>query len=689
MTAVEKLLKIALAEDGYLEKATNSQLDDKTANAGYNNWNKYARDLDLMGIYNGKKNGYHWCFTAGTMILTDQGYKKIEDIQVGDRVLNAFGDRYNTITKAFSHEAEVVDVSVYGTIPFSVTKDHPFLSMKRKSKYHRNKGFTNYGFNKIDDLSPMDVVALPKTFSLYENTLTDDEIWLLGYYVGDGFHIPARDSYVICGNDKKFEKVLAHSVDGRIDKDYPSRTCKQMTLRKTGHEELFMHLADCGIVALNKKVPRIVLYGSNRTKSLFLEGYLDADGCYTETRGLCFNTISKELMIGLMRILFDLGLKGSVLEVHRPETGKIFDTRINAEREFHQQEIIYTCDINLNSNPAHSLSIIEDEMTFVPIRKISEDARLDTVYTLTTDGDHTYTANNLGVHNCDVFADWCYITAFGVEKGMAMTYQPKGGLGAGCTYSARYYKNNGALFYSNPQPGDQIFFTNDGRKTYYHTGIFVKEEGNKIWTIEGNTSSAPGVVANGGAVRYKSYNKNYKYIGAYGRPNWGLIKPEDIEDEGSDDEMTQAQFEAMYRTMMAARQDNDAGDWSKEAREWAVANGLIGGTGATINGQPVYAWPDYLTREQFAVVEKRYDEVFGQGKFAERFNTFRNEVLRNNTAGDWSKEARDWAVANGLIAGNGSTINGEPNYMWPDLLTREQLVQVLYRFYQILLNELK
>ena len=61
MTAVEKLLKTALAEDGYLEKKTNSQLDDKTANAGYNNWNKYARDLDLMGIYNGKKNGYAWC----------------------------------------------------------------------------------------------------------------------------------------------------------------------------------------------------------------------------------------------------------------------------------------------------------------------------------------------------------------------------------------------------------------------------------------------------------------------------------------------------------------------------------------------------------------------------------------------------------------------------------------------------
>lgn len=44
LTAIEKLLKIALDEVGYLEKASNSNLDSKTANAGKNNYTKYARD---------------------------------------------------------------------------------------------------------------------------------------------------------------------------------------------------------------------------------------------------------------------------------------------------------------------------------------------------------------------------------------------------------------------------------------------------------------------------------------------------------------------------------------------------------------------------------------------------------------------------------------------------------------------
>lgn len=45
MSAIEKLLAIADAEVGYLEKKSNSDLDSKTANAGSNNYTKYARDL--------------------------------------------------------------------------------------------------------------------------------------------------------------------------------------------------------------------------------------------------------------------------------------------------------------------------------------------------------------------------------------------------------------------------------------------------------------------------------------------------------------------------------------------------------------------------------------------------------------------------------------------------------------------
>ena len=57
----QKLIDIALAEVGYLEKETKSRLDDKTANAGDNNYTKYARDLDAVSYFNGRKQGAYWC----------------------------------------------------------------------------------------------------------------------------------------------------------------------------------------------------------------------------------------------------------------------------------------------------------------------------------------------------------------------------------------------------------------------------------------------------------------------------------------------------------------------------------------------------------------------------------------------------------------------------------------------------
>ena len=58
----QKVIDWALGEVGYHEKATNAQLNDKTANIGDGNWNKYSAHLDsITGFYNGRKNGYAWC----------------------------------------------------------------------------------------------------------------------------------------------------------------------------------------------------------------------------------------------------------------------------------------------------------------------------------------------------------------------------------------------------------------------------------------------------------------------------------------------------------------------------------------------------------------------------------------------------------------------------------------------------
>jgi GH25 family lysozyme M1 (1,4-beta-N-acetylmuramidase) len=61
--AKNKVISIAKAELGYLEKKSNEQLDDKTANSGYNNYTKYWRDI---------KPGYQtepWCAAFVSWVL--------------------------------------------------------------------------------------------------------------------------------------------------------------------------------------------------------------------------------------------------------------------------------------------------------------------------------------------------------------------------------------------------------------------------------------------------------------------------------------------------------------------------------------------------------------------------------------------------------------------------------------------
>lgn len=134
-----------------------------------------------------------------------------------------------------------------------------------------------------------------------------------------------------------------------------------------------------------------------------------------------------------------------------------------------------------------------------------------------------YNGRKQGAAWCDVFVDWCFVEAYGIDAALALTCQPTKAAkncGAGCKYSRQYYKQKGQL-YDSPQVGDQIFFYSSDKSSIAHTGLVYKVSGSKVYTIEGNTSSASGVVANGGAVAKKSYALTYARIAGYGRPAYG------------------------------------------------------------------------------------------------------------------------------------------------------------------------
>ena len=77
-------------------------------------------------------------------------------------------------------------------------------------------------------------------------------------------------------------------------------------------------------------------------------------------------------------------------------------------------------------------------------------------------------------------------------------------------------------------------------------------------------------------------------------------------------------------------------------------------------------------------VNDEEDDNMDVKTFEKLFNEYRM-TLRDNDHSKYSEEAMKWALETGIIQGNG-TINGEPNTMAQDFMTREQLATVLYRF---------
>ena len=171
---------------------------------------------------------------------------------------------------------------------------------------------------------------------------------------------------------------------------------------------------------------------------------------------------------------------------------------------------------------------------------------------------------------CDAFVDWCFQKAYGVSNAKGLLggdfndYTPS---------SAQLYKNKNA-WHSTPKVGDQIFFKNETRIN--HTGLVYKVDANRVYTIEGNTSGASGVIANGGGVCKKSYALNDSKIAGYGRPKYDTAVNEEEYDMPTIRKGSKGKAVKIWQIIVGVTVDGDFGSKTDAAtREFQKAHGLV------------------------------------------------------------------------------------------------------------------
>lgn len=114
---------------------------------------------------------------------------------------------------------------------------------------------------------------------------------------------------------------------------------------------------------------------------------------------------------------------------------------------------------------------------------------------------------------CAAFVSWCFMKAFGQEKAKKLLKH----------WPYVYCPTLGNLFTKNANPkiGDIVIFYHNG--TFTHTGIVTAVIGDRFYTIEGNTSGASGIIANGGGVCAKSYLNSQMPGTKFCTPDWNII----------------------------------------------------------------------------------------------------------------------------------------------------------------------
>ncbi|WP_176082423.1 polymorphic toxin-type HINT domain-containing protein, partial [Leptospira alexanderi] len=152
-----------------------------------------------LGLFNSSGEGYlnsqgefvpRTCFTAGTLVHTSQGTKKIEEIKVGDEVLSWDEESgevsYKAVTELFVHDINhLFDVEVNFEETFHTTWNHPFWLVNERS------------WVQVKDLKVGDIVLLKdgssvpitkiSAYSVSKTSVYNLEIEEThSYYVGKG-----------------------------------------------------------------------------------------------------------------------------------------------------------------------------------------------------------------------------------------------------------------------------------------------------------------------------------------------------------------------------------------------------------------------------------------------------------------------------------------------------------------------
>ncbi len=391
----------------------------------------------------------HACFPAGVRITTRDGYKLIEKVEELDEVLTHQG-RYRQVTATMQRQIEeelvTLKVSKLFAEPLTATANHPVLAVRRSAA---KEGSAQPEWIPAGELEVGDYVVIarpesrgtvPQKADLAEYVGSNFEVTqdhlitrnsrhrpsltryvdfqspslfrLFGRWLGDGsIGHETRDgelssvNFVFRGNDYAAQLDVLSLMKEHFGVTTPLEVAKG---QNTAHlrfvrrplARFFATLFGAGFAG--KRLPGFIFDLPRQHRLELLAGLFHADGCVLTTgtsRLICFDQSNQELAEGIWRLLRSLGYAPSLTGGTVRPGGTTPHYRVTVSSK-EAAVLADLCDVDVPSSqyrPRHLT--IGDDVAY-RVEQITRAPFFGTVYNFQVEGDQSYVANGVVVHNC-------------------------------------------------------------------------------------------------------------------------------------------------------------------------------------------------------------------------------------------------------------------------------------------------
>ena len=378
------------------------------------------------------------CFVSGTKVLTQNGYKNIEDVVLDNKLMTHTGEFHKILNlqrKIYKGKLYNIKIKYHPNILYC-TEEHPFYIRTKNKKWNSNLKKYDYTFDEpqwktANKLTKNDYFGMKinkkniiPEFNFNNKILKLDEknMWfIMGYFIGNGCCVNTiykksgklRNEICFCINEKHIELVI-NKCKNIIKLGFRQYSCKsgKASIYVTYSKLWFNIFKKFGKYAHGKIIPEWVQDAPKEFIQEFINGYKTADGCVTKNDCYSFTTVSYNLAFGLQRLYLKLGHLFSINKTIRPKTTIIEGRTVN-------QRDTYMIRGYTRENKRKVSSFIEnDYVWYAPFKIETKDVEEEMVYNFEVENDNSYVVENTISHNCQPFSNGGKKQCFKDKKGL-------------------------------------------------------------------------------------------------------------------------------------------------------------------------------------------------------------------------------------------------------------------------------